>query len=1195
MGEGQVRGKQRRNRWFAVAGLVVALLAPVGFAIAAPQLVRLPEPRPSWSVPAVPPPSADARPSLDGLVDPLPLVMRDLPDEASQRAIRDYDAATLLEPQGAADMFLNAWNALVYAPEDEPSVKLLGGALLSQPLGSGTLASCAASPLGAEPFATAMPALASDPSNADRISNAAVALNALGMSTAASGKRAIVLDRTIDTDPVKLQDNARWLLEAAYETFGPNRSVLLNLAFVRSPWGGDAIAPVKRQLDQDPSDGTARLLLASLQSRRSADPSALEQAVRTLQPLVDDGQTAPLGHAALGDAYLVTAGFRQPESPFLARSLAERALSEYDAALAITTDAGLYAGRALALDFLAASPSALDAAATQEYVSEAQRAAIASQQQAVVLAPRSIPLLIGLAALQERTGDAAEMRSSARSALSLALEGSSPPLASVRLIGGPDYAKGDRGYLGLSYGSDRDRTPVSPRPCAQGGVSVLALDVIKPPTGPLIIEQQLPEFSPVVSIAGDQVLTQPTPAYTIALRASILLGDPAGITADAHLLAMAGTEASHPNGAAAPPPPDASALEAIAAANLVAERPLPPGVIVPEVFNRATSTLMQAGRFADAAELCRRAAEAPVAAGFNRMDALQCLGEASYLSRDFASAATAFGQLYEAATASTAETAPSLSGPPIAYLRVQLAAAAQAAGRADEARRLFTLAATDPNWTVLALTKLGDLNISDPELGALGAAAALAHYDLALATLDAAEAADALPSHLQGDRVPPSTTPQRLHNNHGIARLRLAQKDSSKPPDCTGEREACLAAGEDFAAALAADRLNPFYLNNAGWVARLLDDRATARTHLAQAAALSPGAFQALNDLGVLAAQDGDRVTARRALVDALAVAPDYDLAAWNLGILELERGVEGIPHAQAYLARAIDRSPSFQDHALAYKDDERFYSVTLGLSGELEHGWGFSRGYGLVVATLSTVTVVASTAQLLRPKVLSKVGDMLEDYARDQLPRGGAHLRARVERFLPEGHLAPLWQAWAPWLLTIPVLALVTAWPVWEASAAAEVATVVMALFATAMAVVVHELGHRSVAAWLNARVTPAVWGSGVVLALLFLLSPLRLSSGPYLGHRVEGTNAGRAWWVYWGGPAANVAVALAAYMALLVEPLPLLRLIAQIQLAAASYALLPFKPLDGAELKSRWPAVLAGFGLLLACTGVLVASGRW
>ncbi|MDP9365405.1 MAG: hypothetical protein M3Q10_14475, partial [Chloroflexota bacterium] len=101
-----------------------------------------------------------------------------------------------------------------------------------------------------------------------------------------------------------------------------------------------------------------------------------------------------------------------------------------------------------------------------------------------------------------------------------------------------------------------------------------------------------------------------------------------------------------------------------------------------------------------------------------------------------------------------------------------------------------------------------------------------------------------------------------------------------------------------------------------------------------------------------------------------------------------------------------------------------------------------------------------------------------------------------------------------------------------------------------------------------------------------------VRLSSGPFVGQRVLGLEPSRAWCVYLGGPAGNPLLAAVAYGAFLAQPLPLLRLLAEVQLAAVGYALLPFDPLDGGPL-GRCPGVLAALGLFTAVAGVLFTLG--
>lgn len=60
----------------------------------------------------------------------------------------------------------------------------------------------------------------------------------------------------------------------------------------------------------------------NLRARRAVSDNALEEAAATLAPLAHDAATAPLGHAALGDAYLTAATLRGAVVPFAARDRA---------------------------------------------------------------------------------------------------------------------------------------------------------------------------------------------------------------------------------------------------------------------------------------------------------------------------------------------------------------------------------------------------------------------------------------------------------------------------------------------------------------------------------------------------------------------------------------------------------------------------------------------------------------------------------------------------------------------------------------------------------------------------------------------------------------------------------------------------------------------------------------------------------
>jgi tetratricopeptide (TPR) repeat protein len=576
----------------------------------------------------------------------------------------------------------------------------------------------------------------------------------------------------------------------------------------------------------------------------------------------------------------------------------------------------------------------------------------------------------------------------------------------------------------------------------------------------------------------------------------------------------------------------------------------------------------------------------PEVAGIDPVAALQCAGESAYLAGDYEAAVVELNAAYDKTSTLASETGML----PIVFpntLRLRAAAAAQAAGQVERARDLYTLVAANtgegPTTVAAAAGKLGEM-----ALDAGDDAAAVGWYDLVLAIVERTD--DSYWASSAENVLLAQTMIKRAHGNRGVARLRLAQTDPASTPDCAGPSGVlCRAAQDDFAAALVVDPLDPITLLNAGWAARVLGDDARARLNLTLATTVDPTLFPALNDLGVLAAQDGDMAAARRAFEASQAAEPDYDLAAWNLGVLELQRGLPGLLPGQAWLQRALSLTPSFRSHDFALKTDERVYRVTFGGDIRLEHGWSFGRAYSLAAVGLGTVTVVATLAASLRPLLLGEFSSTVTDHFPSRLARGGNYLRAGLRRRLSQP-LWRRWRIWEPWLLTLPVLAVVTAWPAWRSNPTIGVAAAIGALFAAAVAIAAHELGHALAARMANSRLVPAQWGPGVGLALLLL--PLQLSSGPFLGQRVLGVSADRAWWVYLAGPAGNLLVAVAAYGVFLTHPLPLLRLITEAQLAAIGYALLPFAPLDGSVLKSR-PLLLVAFGLAVAITGVLFTQG--
>src|SRR5581483_3706550 len=107
------------------------------------------------------------------------------------------------------------------------------------------------------------------------------------------------------------------------------------------------------------------------------------------------------------------------------------------------------------------------------------------------------------------------------------------------------------------------------------------------------------------------------------------------------------------------------------------------------------------------------------------------------------------------------------------------------------------------------------------------------------------------------------------------------------------------------------------------------------------------------------------------------------------------------------------------------------------------------------------------------------------------------------------------------------------------------------------------------------------------------------RLLGGPCVGHEVIGrdgedpaTALRRNQLVYWAGPAANLLVALAAGLAAIARPLPMLRLILLVQLGMVGFSFLPVEPMEGSVLGRAHRRLLAAFLVALVVVAILFSE---
>lgn len=1060
--------------------------------------------------------AAQAPGSLVARLDHLPIVVGGLRSTT----------ATLKDAAEIDEMFVAAFTSMEVAEADRQAVYDFGN------LFSDDAKSLAE---GDADITVAVRALAMEPGNADRLNNAAIAAWLHGVTLA-------INDKSGDKDAWYIQHAAVVVLMEANRQFPGRRQILLNLAYLTTVvpgWQFSGAPFAEQALALDPSDVTARALLASIQSRRGDDPEGAAQAEATLQPMVDDPALATLGHALVGDAHLAAATIRRAEAPAVSARHAVLALAAYDLALATSSDPGLHAGRAKALEILGHLDSAADA-----------------QTKAVELEPSSLDALIELARLRQLTGDVDGLRLAAGAAVALILGGWDPTIVEARFVVAPDETAvpEDRGYLGWSVGSGIDHLPVTtliPQ-VLDGGPGVVVVETV--PSGTPGVDHAL--------MAG----FAPRSAWELALAGAILAGDSgAAETLDAQWsdsLPWSGYWGEWVDGA-----------------TLVASGGTPsPGLsegMVQQALVPVSEAFGRAGRFAALAELCRAAGDQ------------ECAGAATYRT-DPAHAAA--GETLLRAAYEQAIGTPRGAGP---ELRMLVAAASEAAGDLPTAESFLAMTAGSNDaggWRVRAALRAGDMRLAAGDPGG-----ALSWYELALATIEANGFAEIKEYHADTNRALEFRGLRQVaRNNHGVALLRSLQPGPETAPACDSALvlERCEAALADIRAASASDPDNAVYRMNEGWATRLLGKTDAARAALEAAVRLDPTLYPAFNDLGILLAVDGDAGGARTAFTAAIAADPTYDLAQWNLGILAMREGPRGILEGQLRLAAAIRLVPSLRGAPLDFRADNRTYEFGFAAPLPPSTGVAFGRTYSVGAVVLAATASIAALgplgSALFGHGVQTAIGGVQRGLDRLSRHRRWRARQRAFRRRLPSGLRGLL-----SWLGVASLLVVVTGWQAAQASPAIAGSAIVLAMLATLVALTAHEVGHLLAARAIGGRLIPAAWGPGAVVSLLFL--PVHAATGPFFAERIRQTAGGRAgaWRFHLAGPLANAIVGVVAYVAFLVEPVPAFRLLAQVQLAAIAYTLLPIRPLDGWALQREQPRLLLAIGFGVIGVGSAFALG--
>lgn len=1100
---------KRSRREYALIGVTVLLLVPVLMAALAPLLAPIPTQASGWVAPPLPQRN-EPLPDFQHLLDPLPLIVRDLPDDASQNVAAIYDTVTLSNRQSL--------EALVDAAAQAIPVPSTLQAEWNAWIRTVNESSQDDSPV---PYAV-LSALQGDANNGDRLSNFAVALYL----------------RAIEPESIGSQPLA--LLRATVQVFPGSRGAVLNyMALGANPYlsdNPDGTVVFEEWLESHPDDVTAIQLSVFLYTQGRTwsydpDPAFLARFARDLAASPDPPRAA-LGHALLGDIAFRQAESHQEFAPYDARQLALGALQEYDLALGFSDDSSLYSARSMALAFLGNTESA-----------------IATQQRGVDIQPESITPRIHLASLYlNKRGSETEIHDAAVTARNLSREAldasrnqGEPPLADVQVL------TAGRGVSAIGvdqsqYAAARPARSyfVSYPFCGMaGGGYAISFDLI-----PVVVD---PSFGGIANIPAIRA------AY-LANNSSVILGDPQGAHDDLERMRQIFDDSlwvwDMPQCVIHP----AFLESSMAEASLVADSS--EAEDVSGAFG-VLGLLRSAGLNEQAIEICRTANERGEDFHESARSRLElCIAENAYLAGDYETSQQAFESLGN---------------------DLMVGYVAQRRENLDEAIRRYRLVVeSSSEYGYVAMLRLADalLDSGDPER-------ALAYYDELISWLDTDEYGIVNQASLPVEVMRPLA-----YSNRGEARLMmLVDRDGNIR--CDGDAwGACTAAFRDFSTALETDAHNPLFLMNQAWVARLLDDEALSAQLMSQALDVDVTLFPVQNDLGVFAAEVGDTTAARQYFLDAVAANPQYDLALWNLGVLHMQDGIGGILRGQGYLARAVLLNRSLVTEALDFRTDERFYRVEINEQVRPGAGWTFGTSSSVATATFGFITFLLMCLQAFR---LVGIGT-LQDTVTNWVSTG-------LNRIQPPGFRKPpfvmndQWSRWLPLAVAITVLVFTTTQLASRSEPQAVSASVALALIAVVLAVVVHEFGHSLAAKHFRTTLESAQWAPGTMLSLLLL--PVNLSSGPFPGQRVVADNDATSKWVYIAGPLANLAVAIGAYFLFSLQPLPWLRQISQVQLAAMGYALLPFAPLDGAALASSHPRLLGVMGGVSLLLGVLFSLG--
>jgi tetratricopeptide (TPR) repeat protein len=404
--------------------------------------------------------------------------------------------------------------------------------------------------------------------------------------------------------------------------------------------------------------------------------------------------------------------------------------------------------------------------------------------------------------------------------------------------------------------------------------------------------------------------------------------------------------------------------------------------------------------------------------------------------------------------------------------------------------------------------------------------------------------------------VEPLSRPEVLHNNRALADAQLGHP-----------RAAAQAAG----LAVAADPMNPLFLETQGYAFQRLGDLERAERSFKAAVRSDPTLHPAWNNLGVVLARRDRLEEAAEAFRRAVGAEPGYAIAWFNLGVTLQERGPRHAAGSQGAFGRAFRADESLRDRERRLIPDNEVYFASLDLSKPLPPEWTFAESQKQApAATAGFALLLLVGLRLGRALAATGLGP---GGAKPFLDLGRSVLSRVPERLVfVSGAVAVL--------ATMAVFL----WPLFRSAQGSLTSALLLVVGVGALiAIVVRSrvLAARRAGVALSQR----GWGPGIVFGAGAALLGVGWAPLPV----ARTSRAAPA--VHWIGPVLTGATALCLLVLSAWLSIPSTRGLAAAALVMTASLLTPIEPLDGGVV-AKGPAGIAA-GVAVAGAAVFLLLG--